>query len=118
MSHFSTIPTKITNAEVLKSSLRDLGLRVIENGNVRGYNGQRPKADIVAVLDGEYDLGWLETENGTFSMIGDTWGVAKKHNLSELANSINSKYAVKMTLLAIKDNQGLGNANVHVLTPA
>jgi len=28
MSHFSTLRTKITDAEVLKSSLRDLGISV------------------------------------------------------------------------------------------
>ena len=57
MSHFSTLRTKISDAEILKTSLRDLGIVVKTEANVRGYNGQRVRADIVAILEGEYDLG-------------------------------------------------------------
>lgn len=64
MSHFSTLRTKITDAEILKSSLRDLGISVNSNADVRGYNGQRVRADLVAVLDGEYDLGWSRNSDG------------------------------------------------------
>ena len=39
MSHFSTLRTKITEAEILKSSLRDLGISVDTEADVRGYNG-------------------------------------------------------------------------------
>jgi hypothetical protein len=31
------------------------------------------------------------------------WGVAKKHNSTELINSINAKYAVNKTLKEIKE---------------
>jgi len=41
MSHFSTLRTKITDAEILKASLRDLGISVKTEADVRGYNGQR-----------------------------------------------------------------------------
>ena len=41
MSHFSTLRTKITDAEILTSSLRDLGISVKTEADVRGYNGQR-----------------------------------------------------------------------------
>jgi hypothetical protein len=64
MSHFSTLRTKITDAEILKNSLRDLGLQVKTNADVRGYNGQRLRADIVAVLEGDYDLGWSRNADG------------------------------------------------------
>lgn len=114
MSHFSTLRTKITDAEILKASLRDLGIGIQNDADVRGYNGQRIRADIVAVLEGEYDLGWSCNSDGTYDLIADLWGVAKKHNQTELINSINQKYAVNKTLAEVKQ-RGLQNANVKVV---
>jgi len=114
MSHFSTLRTKVTDAEILKTSLRDLGISVKTEADVRGYNGQRIRADIVATLDGEYDLGWSRNSDGSFDLIADLWGVAKKHNQTELINSINQKYAVNRTLVEVKQ-RGLQNANVKLV---
>ena len=114
MSHFSTLRTKVSDAEVLKSSLKDLGITVKSNADVRGYNGQRVRADIVAVLEGEYDLGWSRNTDGSFDLIADLWGVAKKHNQTELINSINQKYVVNKTLAEVK-RPGLQNANVKLV---
>jgi len=114
MSHFSTLRTKITDAEVLKSSLADLGINVKSEADVRGYNGQRVRADIVAVLEGEYDLGWSRNSDGSFDLIADLWGVAKKHNQTELINAINQKYAVNKALAEVK-RPGLQNANVKLV---
>ncbi len=114
MSHFSTLRTKITDVEILKTSLSDLGLTVKTNADVRGYNGQHVRAELVAMLDGEYDLGWSRNSDGTFDLIADLWGVAKKHNQTELINSINQKYAVNKTLADVKQ-RGLQNANVKLV---
>ncbi len=114
MSHFSTLRTKITEAEILKASLRDLGISVKQDADVRGYNGQRVRADIVATLEGDYDLGWSRNSDGSFDLIADLWGVAKKHNQTELINSINQKYAVNKTLSEIR-RPGLQNANVKLV---
>ncbi|NCO76467.1 MAG: DUF1257 domain-containing protein [Cyanobacteria bacterium] len=114
MSHFSTLRTKISDAEILTSSLRDLGINVKTDADVRGYNGQRLRADIVATLEGEYDLGWSRNADGSFDLIADLWGVAKKHNQTELINSINQKYAVNKTLSDVKQ-RGLQNANVKLV---
>lgn len=114
MSHFSTLRTKITDSEILKTSLRDLGIAVKTNADVRGYNGQRVRADLVAVLEGEYDLGWSRNSDGSFDLIADLWGVAKKHNQTELINSINQKYAVNKTLAEVR-RPGLQNANVKLV---
>ncbi len=115
MSHFSTLRTKVTDATVLKNSLRDLGIEVQSNANVRGYNGQQVRADIVAVLDGDYDLGWSQNTDGSFDLIADLWGVAKKHNQTELINSINQKYAVNKTLSQVQQRPGLEQANVKLV---
>ena len=114
MSHFSTLHTKITDAAILKASLSDLGISVKVEAHVRGYNGQHVRSDIVAVLDGDYDLGWSRNSDGTFDLIADLWGVAKKHNQTELINSINQKYAVNKTIAEVKQ-QGLQNANVKLI---
>ncbi len=114
MSHFSTLRTKITDAEILKSSLSDLGVTMKTEANIRGYNGQNVRADIVAVLEGDYDIGWSRNADGSFDLIADLWGVAKKHNQTELINSINQKYAVNKTLAEVK-RPGLQNANVRLV---
>ena len=114
MSHFSTLRTKITDAEILKSSLSDLGVTVKSEANIRGYNGQNVRADIVATLEGDYDIGWSRNADGSFDLIADLWGVAKKHNQTELINSINQKYAVNKTLAEVK-RPGLQNANVRLV---
>ena len=114
MSHFSTLRTKITNAEILTKSLSDLGITTKTEADVRGYNGQQIRADIVAVLEGEYDLGWSRNADGSFDLIADLWGVAKKHNQTDLINSINQKYAVNQTLAEVQQ-RGLQNANVKVV---
>ncbi|MCY7368141.1 MAG: DUF1257 domain-containing protein [Chamaesiphon sp.] len=115
MSHFSTLRTKITDAVVLQNSLRDLGINVKTEADLRGYQGQRVRADIVATLEGEYDLGWSRNSDGSFDLIADLWGVAKKHNQTELINSINQKYAVNKTLSEVQQRGGLQNANVTLV---
>ncbi|MGL5034037.1 MAG: DUF1257 domain-containing protein [Microcystaceae cyanobacterium] len=114
MSHFSTLRTKITDVEILKASLQDIGINTKTEANVRGYNGQQIRADLVAVLDGEYDLGWSRNVDGSFDLIADLWGVAKKHNQTDLINAINQKYAVNKTLSEVKQ-RGLQNANVKLV---
>lgn len=114
MSHFSTLRTKITDVEILKSSLQALGIATKTNADMRGYHGQQVRADLVAVLEGDYDLGWSANSDGTYDLIADLWGVAKKHNQTDLINSINQKYAVTKTLADVQQ-RGLNNANVKLV---
>jgi hypothetical protein len=101
--HFSTLRTKITDAEILVKSLQDLGIIVKREADVRGSSSQRVRVDIVAVLEGDYDLGWIRNTDGSFDLIADLWGVAQKHSQTELINSINQKYAVNKTLKEVKE---------------
>ena len=114
MSHFSALRTKLTDIEILKTSLCDLGICVKTDANVRGFNGQEVQADIVAVLDGEQDIGWSGNVHGSFDMIADLSGVARNNNLNKLINSINQKYAVNKTLAQLKQS-GLQKANVKLV---
>jgi hypothetical protein len=114
MSHFNILRSKLTDVEILKSSLRSLGLVVQTNTTVRGYGCQTVRADVVAVLKGDYDLGWSRNADGSFNLIADLWGVAKKHNMAALINSVNQGYAVNQALAAVK-RPGLQNATVQLV---
>jgi hypothetical protein len=114
MSHFNTLRSKLTDGELLISSLRNLGIVVQTHAEVRGYHHQRVRADIVAVLEGDYDLGWSRNADGSFDLIADLWCVARKHNISNLINSINQRYAVNQTLATVK-HPGLQNATVKLV---
>lgn len=117
MSHFSTLRSKLVDAEILKASLQDLGMTVKTHSFVRGLCGQTRPAEIVVVLEGDCDLGWSRSADGTLAVIGDVWGIAKKHNLTTLMNQINQKYAVKQTLEQVQ-RPGLQNASIRVLQQA
>lgn len=114
MSHFNTLRSKLTDVEILKESLQDLGLVVQTNAMVRGSDCQHVRAEIVAVLEGGYDLGWSRNADGSFDLIADLWGVARKHNMPKLISSINQKYAVNQTMAAVK-RPGLQTANVKLV---
>lgn len=105
--HFSTLRTKFTDEEILKATLRELGITVKTYADVRGYDGQRVRADVVAVLEGEYDIGFARNSDGSFDLVADLWGLAEKHNQTELINSIHQKYTVNKTLAEVKQRSGV-----------
>ncbi|NEO29733.1 MAG: DUF1257 domain-containing protein [Symploca sp. SIO3C6] len=113
--YFSTIRTKMTDAEILKASLRDLGITVKTDADVRGFNGLTINCDIVAVLEGEYDIGWSRSSDGYFNMIANFWGVYKKHNQTQLINSIIQKYNVNKTIKKVKQRRS-GNLSESINT--
>jgi hypothetical protein len=96
--HFSCFRTKLTDTEILKTSLEELGFIVKTNADVRGYRGQRVPADVVAVLEGDYDLGWSWNPNGTFDLICDIGGVSEVYDQTKLIGSIIRQYALNKTL--------------------
>jgi len=97
--HFSTLRTKITDAEILTTSLHQLGFTVKTNADVRGYRGQRITADVVAILEGDYDLGWIRNSDGSFDLIVDLRGVSEWYDdPTELSKSIMQQYALNKIL--------------------
>jgi hypothetical protein len=91
--HFSTLRSKIKDPECLKRALHSLGRIVKTDADVRGSNGKRVRCDVVCVLEGNYDVGWLCNSDGSLDLIIDCWGVQQKYNQTELINSINQRYA-------------------------
>lgn len=116
MSHFTSVRSKLNDIDVLKNVLREMSIPVLENAVVRGGECEL-KADLVAVLDGGYDLGWFRNADGSLTLMADLWGVARGCNLPELMNTINQKYAVQKTLAAVK-RPGLQQANVRLSVQA
>lgn len=114
MSHFNTLRSKLTDVSILQDSLRQLGFVVQTNTMVRGSDCQHIQADLVAVLEGGYDLGWSRNADGSLDLVADLWGVARKHNLPQLLSAINQKYAVHQTLAAVQ-RPGLQNATVKLV---
>jgi hypothetical protein len=96
--HFSSFRTKLTDAEILKTSLQQLGFTVKTNADVRGYMGQRVRADIVAILEGDYDLGWIRNPDDSIDFICDLGGVSDSYDQTELIQSIMQQYALNKTL--------------------
>ncbi len=103
-SYFSTLRSKYNDTEILKISLTDLGISVEIDSYIRGVRGKKKKADIVAVLEGDCDIGWSRNSDGDFDMIIDIWGVSKKHNITEILSSIRQKYALNKKLSEVKFN--------------
>jgi hypothetical protein len=100
--HFSKLRTKVTDIDVLISALQELGFSVETDAEVRG--GSKPRrADVVAVLEGNCDIGFVVNTNntdGTFDLIADLWGLSKCYKPNIIIYSIFDKY---QELKAIKD---------------
>jgi Protein of unknown function (DUF1257) len=100
--HFSQLRTQITDVEVLINTLQELGFSVETDAEVRG--GSKPRrANVVAVLEGNCDIGFIENTNNndeTFYLIADLWGLSKRYKPAIIIHSIFDKYH---ELEAIKD---------------
>lgn len=99
---FNTFSTKVTDTEVLINALRELGLTVAVEAEARGSSNTRIRANVVAVLEGNCDIGWIESfeDDRTYDLVADLWGVSRNHDVHSLIDSITHKYR---ELEAIKD---------------
>jgi hypothetical protein len=68
--------------------LQALGITLRTDADIRGYSGQKVRADIVAVLEGEYDIGWSLNSDGSYDFIADLGGVCERYDLTNLINCI------------------------------
>ena len=95
MSHFTRVKTQITDVEVLKRALTDLKYPYAEDAVVRGYQGKSENAQVVVRPGGDYDIGFIEGEDGNYQVVADWWGVGKDAGLREQAflNPVMQRYA-------------------------
>lgn len=87
MSHFTKCELKMTNLAAIKAALADLQMKfeaAEENQlvTVRGYRGDTLKAAIKVDM-GQYDIGVIANEHGTYDLVADWWGVETTKGVSE-----------------------------------
>jgi Protein of unknown function (DUF1257) len=98
--------TRITDAEVLVKTLRDLNIDVEINGYLYVDYDLINFADVVAILKGQYDLGWRRGDDGYYCMIGSLIDIVRNYKMPDLINSINTSYFLNTIVLNI-ENQGI-----------
>ncbi|OPY23553.1 MAG: hypothetical protein A4E27_01463 [Methanobacterium sp. PtaU1.Bin242] len=105
MSHFSRIKTKITDKKLLIKCLYEMGFRIQENAEIRGYNGTK-KVDLLVKMGRGYDVGFSKNAEGTYDILADWEGVKGANSdifsadLNEqfktVKNRIKREYAMKI----------------------
>lgn len=63
MSHFTSVKVELKSMSAVRKALTHFGIKVLDNDSVRGYRGQCIKAELVARLEGAYDIGF-DQEDG------------------------------------------------------
>jgi hypothetical protein len=93
MSHFSNIKTKIRNLTSLKAALDDVGIDWKSGpSQVRGYQGQTAKADIVVKQNNDYDIGF--SWNGSeYELIADLQYWQQPLTVDGFLSKVTQRYA-------------------------
>jgi hypothetical protein len=101
MSHFTRVKTQLTDIQMVKRVLEDLG-HTVTSGIVRGYGNQETRADLVVRLDDRVDVGFQQ-DGKVVGMIGDFYG---SHISPEaFLNKVSQRYAY-LTILDQTTDQG------------
>ncbi|MGJ3249254.1 MAG: DUF1257 domain-containing protein [Elainellaceae cyanobacterium] len=100
MSHFSTITVQIKQGDVLYQTLNDLGYSVERNVKVRGYAGNRVRADYVIRQSNGYDVGF-RFNGETYELVADLWGV--KADVQNLVDTITQAYAHSVLMTSVQE---------------
>ena len=87
MSHFTKCELKMTNLAAIKAALADLQMKsefAEENQQVtvRGYRGDTLQGKLCVNM-GQYDIGVIANEHGTYDLVADWWGVETTKGVSE-----------------------------------
>jgi hypothetical protein len=102
MSHFTEVKTKLKNEERIKKVLKNLGFEVVseeeglEQGvNVRGYFGETTQADFKILTKSKYDIGFVQSNDGSYEITGDWELLPKVSNIEQdlFTNKISQEYA-------------------------
>ncbi len=105
MSHFTNVQTKIKNLVALKAALKDLGYEFVEDEQgveVRGYLGQKTKADLCVKASKTYDVGVQATAEG-YQFVADWWGVETTRGVTqeEFVKTVTQRYAYHVVMSEI-----------------
>ena len=96
MSHFVRLRTQIRERDQLVAALRDLHYQYQEGENlvVRGYVGNKERAEVVVNTGCDYDIGF-HRKSEEYEVIADWWGVERgsKIRQQEFVQQVNRQYA-------------------------
>lgn len=105
MSHFSNIKTKIRNLKNLKAALSDVGIDWKPGpSNVRGYQGQTHKADVVVEQNNNYDIGFSWNGN-EYELVADLQYWQQPLTVEGFLSQVTQRYAYH-TVVNEASNQG------------
>jgi isochorismate hydrolase len=85
MSHFTTVKTKLKDLVRLKLAVEDVGLTLVESEEmmeVRGYQGNVEKSNLIIKATDHYDIGVQQTQEG-YTFVADWWGIEMETGLKE-----------------------------------
>jgi hypothetical protein len=109
MSHFTKCELKMTNLAALKKALEELSLKFqeAEEGQgvvVRGYRGDTLKARM-SIDMGQYDIGVIQNEHGSYDLTADWWGVETTKGVSEaeFKDQLSQKYQYHNVKMACEE---------------
>ena len=85
MSHFTQVETVINDLVCLKAALAELGIEFEESTEnaqvkVRGWKGSTLTAEAKMKASKSYDIGLQLTEQGTYKLVADWWGIEEETN--------------------------------------
>jgi predicted RNA-binding protein with PUA domain len=121
MSHFLRIQTQIREREHLAAALRDLHYQFREGENlvVRGFSGNRERAEVVVDTGCQYDIGFQKKAE-QFEVVADWWGVEGNSRIrqKQFIQQVNRQYAYNLIRaqareqdLIIEEEQELANGD-------
>ena len=100
MSHFTQVETKINDLVALKAALVDLNMEFEEATEnelvkVRGWKGSTLTAEAKIKGSKSYDIGLQLTEEGTYKLVADWWGIEEETNETQqvMMQKITQRYA-------------------------
>jgi len=85
VSHFTQVETKINDLVALAAALQELGMELEEATQdqlvkVRGWKGSTLTAEAKIKASKSYDIGLQLTEEGTYKLVADWWGIEEETN--------------------------------------
>jgi len=108
MSHFTQMRTTITDLEVLKGAVEQLG-HTLEIGEIyaSGYNRQQTKVDAKIVSKTGYDIGFVkDKDSNSYTITADWWGAEHEFGQADVfTGRLTTTYAEKAAIKTGKSNR-------------
>jgi len=125
MSHFVRIRTQIRERPHLVQALRDLHFQFQEGENlpVRGYSGNRERAEVVVNTGSQYDIGF-QRQGELYEVIADWWGVQGNSSIRQDAflQQVNRQYSYNLIHeqareqnLIVEEEEKLANGDLVII---